>query len=250
MSSLAWLDFSESDRQKALDVIDLFREKGTVDELGIGTVRDSFADLLFPGTSTIMTRARYYLFVPWIYQRHEQKKTPSNEITHAARKDEIALVEALAKSEDIKGVIGIEARTSNAQEMKGEGVIAKQWQKFFQDGVQQKIANRADANLYAVYSDYASDRNGEFSFVIGVRVNTGATVPAGMVLKKIPAGDYALITSEKGPVGKVVVAAWQQVWSLEDKAQLARAYKADFEVYDRRAADPENSQVELYVGLK
>ncbi len=112
MSSFAWLDFSESDRQKALDVIDLFREKGTVDELGIGTVRDAFADLLFPGTSTIMTRARYYLFVPWIYQRHERKKTPSNEITQAARKDEIALVEALAKLEDIRGVIGIEARAA------------------------------------------------------------------------------------------------------------------------------------------
>jgi hypothetical protein len=68
MSSFAWLDFSESDRQKALDIIDLFREKGTVDELGIGTVRDAFADLLFPGTSTIMTRARYYLFVPWMYR--------------------------------------------------------------------------------------------------------------------------------------------------------------------------------------
>jgi hypothetical protein len=112
MSSFAWLDFSESDRQKALDVIDLFREKGTVDELGIGAVRDAFADLLFPGTSTIMTRARYYLFVPWMYQRHERKKTPSNEITQAARKDEIALIEALAKSKDIRGVIGIEARAS------------------------------------------------------------------------------------------------------------------------------------------
>ena len=149
-------------------------------------------------------------------------------------------------------IIGIEARTSNALEMKGEGVIAKQWQRFFQEGVQQKIANRADANIYAVYTDYASDRNGEFSFVIGVSVNPGATVPLGMVLKKIPAGDYALITSEKGPVGKVVVAAWQQEWALEDKAQLsgARAYKADFEVYDSRATDPQNSQVDLYVGLK
>ena len=112
MSSFAWLDFSESDRQKALDVIDLFREKGTVDELGIGTVRDAFADLFFPGTSTIMTRARYYLFVPWIYRRHESKKTPSNEIANSARKDEIALVEALAKTDDIRGVIGIEARSS------------------------------------------------------------------------------------------------------------------------------------------
>jgi predicted transcriptional regulator YdeE len=147
-------------------------------------------------------------------------------------------------------IIGIEAWTSNAQEMKGEGVIGKQWQKFFQDGIQQKIANRADSNLYAVYSDYASDRKGEFSFLIGVRVNTGATVPPGMVLKKVPAGDYALITSEKGPVGKVVPAAWQQVWALEDKDQLARAYKADFEVYDSRATDPQNSQVDLYVGLK
>lgn len=149
-------------------------------------------------------------------------------------------------------IIGIEARTSNAQEMKGEGVIPKQWQKFFQDAVQQKITDKADANFYAVYTDYASDRNGKYSFVIGVRVNPSATVPPGMVLKKIPAGDFALITSQKGPVGKVVVAAWQQVWSLEDKAQLggARAYKADFEVYDSRAADPLNSQVELYVGLK
>jgi predicted transcriptional regulator YdeE len=149
-------------------------------------------------------------------------------------------------------IAGIEARTSNALEIKGEGVIGKQWQKFYQDGVQQKVTNRADANLYAVYTDYASDRNGEFSFVIGVKVNAGATVPPGMVLKKIPAGDYALITSEKGPVGKVVAAAWQQVWALEDKAQLggARAYNADFEVYDSRATDPQNSQVDLYVGLK
>ncbi len=92
MSSFAWLDFSESDRQKALDVIDLFREEGTVDELAIGTVRDALAGLLFPGTNTIMTRARCYLFVPWIYQRHERKKTPSNQITQAAHKDAIALI--------------------------------------------------------------------------------------------------------------------------------------------------------------
>ncbi len=112
MSSFAWLDFSESDRQKTLDVIDLFREKGTVDELGIGTIRDAIADLLFPGTSTIMTRARYYLFVPWIYLRHEKKKTASSEIAQAARKDEIALIDALIDGGDRRGVIGIDARAS------------------------------------------------------------------------------------------------------------------------------------------
>lgn len=55
MAFFTWLDFSEQDRQRALDVLHLFREKGTVDELGVGTVRDAIADVLFPGTSTIMS---------------------------------------------------------------------------------------------------------------------------------------------------------------------------------------------------
>jgi len=61
------LDYSEHERRKMLDVVDLFKERDTRDELGIGAVRDSFADQLFPGTSTIMTRARYFLLVPWTY---------------------------------------------------------------------------------------------------------------------------------------------------------------------------------------
>jgi len=149
-------------------------------------------------------------------------------------------------------VVGIEVRTTNAKEMTGEGVIPKQWQKFFQDGIQQKMPDKVDGAIYAVYTDYASDRNGEYSFVIGVKVNPSATVPAGMVLKKIPSGEYAVITSDQGPVGKVVPAAWQQIWSLEDNHQLGgtRAYRADFEVYDKRAADPQSSQVDVYVGVK
>jgi hypothetical protein len=57
MSAFVWLDYSERERRKMLDVVDLFREHGTRDELGIGSVWDAFADLLYPGTSTIMTRA-------------------------------------------------------------------------------------------------------------------------------------------------------------------------------------------------
>ena len=56
-SVFAWLDQSEEQRRKVLDVVDLFREQGTVDELGFGTIRDALADILFPGTSNLMTRA-------------------------------------------------------------------------------------------------------------------------------------------------------------------------------------------------
>ena len=46
---LGWIDFSKEDRQKALDVINLLSEQGAVDELGIGIVRDAFANYFFPG---------------------------------------------------------------------------------------------------------------------------------------------------------------------------------------------------------
>ena len=72
MSSFTWLDYSERERRKMLEVVDLFKERDTRDELGLGAVRDSFADQFFPGTSTIMTRARYFLLVAWTYQRLEQ----------------------------------------------------------------------------------------------------------------------------------------------------------------------------------
>ena len=63
-STFTWLDYSEQDRRKMLDVVSLFGESDTRDELGIGVVRDAFANLFFPGTSTLQTRARYFLFVP------------------------------------------------------------------------------------------------------------------------------------------------------------------------------------------
>ncbi|MFN8414557.1 MAG: DUF6361 family protein [Anaerolineales bacterium] len=66
-SSFTWLDYSEHERHKMLDVIKMFSERETRDELGVGSVRDALADLLFPGTSTIQTRARYFFFVPWMY---------------------------------------------------------------------------------------------------------------------------------------------------------------------------------------
>src|SRR5215470_12410904 len=100
-----WLDHSDQERRKMLDVIDLFGEQETRDELGIGTVRDAFADLLFPGTSTIQTRARYFLFVPWIYRDLERRKTPSNEIALLARCAEVRLIDALDACEDNDGTI-------------------------------------------------------------------------------------------------------------------------------------------------
>ena len=109
-STFTWLDYSELQRRKMLDVIQLFQEKDTRDELGIGSIRDAYADLLFPGTSTIQTRACYFLFVPWIYQRLAARGTPGSKIAVCGRRDEVALIASLAARGERGGVIGIDKR--------------------------------------------------------------------------------------------------------------------------------------------
>ena len=64
---LGWVDFSKEDREKVLDVMSLLQEQGAVDELGIGLVRDGFANYFFPGTSTVQTRAKYFLIIPYVF---------------------------------------------------------------------------------------------------------------------------------------------------------------------------------------
>jgi predicted transcriptional regulator YdeE len=149
-------------------------------------------------------------------------------------------------------VVGISARTNNAQEAAGNGVIPKQWEKFYKEDILGKIPDKTDHVVYAVYTDYASDKNGDYTFVIGAKVNDASKVPPGMVARKVPKGKYAVVTTARGPVWQVVPKAWQEVWSLEDKSKLggARAYKADFEVYDDRSQNPQDSQVDLLIGLK
>lgn len=111
-SAFAWLDHSESDRQNALEIVDLFKEQDTRDELGIGTVRDALADTLFPGISTIQTRAKYLLFVPWIYKALENKKTKSADIEGLARYHEIELINPLLAADNAIGVIGRDAKAN------------------------------------------------------------------------------------------------------------------------------------------
>ena len=111
-ATLTWLDLTASDRDKMRRVLDLFKEQGTLDEMGLGSLRDALSDALFPGTSYIQTRLRYVLFIPWIYRRLEARKVRSSDVERAARAAEVDLIGRLEQNEDAKGVIGVVARGS------------------------------------------------------------------------------------------------------------------------------------------
>jgi predicted transcriptional regulator YdeE len=145
-------------------------------------------------------------------------------------------------------VIGIAGRTTNADEMSGNGIIPRHWKRFVSENVPASIGNRVGSDVIAVYTDYESDANGAYTFLIGVRVEDLEHVPAGLAGRLIPAGSYVVVTSEEGPLHNVVPQAWGFVWS-EAFSEYKRSYVSDFEIYDQRAQDPSNGQVDIYVGV-
>lgn len=108
-SVLAWVDYSSAHRDQMDRLLDAFRDKGTVDELGIGTLRDAFSDHLFPGTSTLHTRARYLLFVAWAMTSTTAHRWPSERAERELRRLEVRLIDALRAGDLDGGVIGRDA---------------------------------------------------------------------------------------------------------------------------------------------
>ena len=99
ISSLGWIVLDDRHKRDVMETIALFREPGTVDELGIGTVRDAFSDLLFPGTSVLQTRAKYLLFVPWIFDSVRAEGLVGDAALRTARHREVELITALLAHE-------------------------------------------------------------------------------------------------------------------------------------------------------
>lgn len=71
MATIGWIDFSPKDRSRVGSVLDLLKPEGMVDELGLGTIRDSISNQLFPGISTIQTRAKYFFIIPYILRDYQ-----------------------------------------------------------------------------------------------------------------------------------------------------------------------------------
>lgn len=113
MASIGWIDFSRKDRNRVGSILDLLRTEGQVDELGIGTIRDGLANSLFPGISTIQTRAKYFFIIPYILQdflmlpvAERKKKLPTDYLENEEYEVMWYLAEKYNHQEG-HGVIGI-----------------------------------------------------------------------------------------------------------------------------------------------
>lgn len=105
-SLIAWLDASSEDQRRMREIVNLFSERESRDELGVGQVRDALSDLLWPGTSTLFTRARYFLLIPWCYRAAGEARNDIDKAAAGADQNERRLIRALIDAGEKDGVIG------------------------------------------------------------------------------------------------------------------------------------------------
>lgn len=105
-AALAWLDYSDSDQRRAREIIAMFSQRESRDELGLGRIRDALSDTLFPGTSVLLTRARYFLFVPWLFREGERRGYRGQRLSSWVEQQERQLIGALRAGGDLDGLIG------------------------------------------------------------------------------------------------------------------------------------------------
>jgi hypothetical protein len=116
-----------------------FDQQGMVDPVGFGVVRDAFSEMVLPGISAVQTRARYFLFVPWIYRSLDAEGVSTTDGVRVARERETTLIESVLRgSGDPEGIIG---RFSHAGTKQLPSVIywggLGRWQIRLLDGTRQ-----------------------------------------------------------------------------------------------------------------
>lgn len=148
-------------------------------------------------------------------------------------------------------VAGVTIRTNNKNEMNpATGKIGPLVQQYWHNQIANKIQYRANPGLtYIAYTDYESDEQGEYTFLVGEAVSEN-TPQSDFRILTIPEGTFQKFTTDAGKMPDVIIQTWQHIWKMS-AAQLGgkRKYLADFEVYDRRAMDPNNAVVDIYIGI-
>ncbi len=154
------------------------------------------------------------------------------------------------EDQDSFTVVGVTVRTNNDAEASGQGKIPELWQNAMTSGQLDQIPNRVGDGMVVVYSDYATDGSGDFTYTLGVRVSSADKIPDGMVKRVIPTGKYAVVQSDQGPPQEVIPALWQHIAQMTPQ-QLGgtRSYQTDFEIYPP-ITDPGTMQMTAHIGVK
>lgn len=86
-TGVAWLSSSSAEIARAREVLKAMKPSGVLDELGFLVLFSAFGNRFYPATNTVMTRARYLVFVPAVYKylEEEVRKVSGKDVDRIAR---------------------------------------------------------------------------------------------------------------------------------------------------------------------
>lgn len=140
-------------------------------------------------------------------------------------------------------IIGISVETTNANGKAMED-LGQLWGRFFAEDIQNRIPNKANPEIYSIYTDYESDFTGKYTTIIGVKVHSLDAIPEGLVGREFGSGNFIPYIA-KGEMPHAVGAVWKEIWDQDQ--ELSRKYTYDFEVYGERSQQGKNSEVMIYI---
>lgn len=149
-------------------------------------------------------------------------------------------------------LVGLAVRTNNTDEMNSATAkISQTIKTFFSQQMMDRIAHRLpNSRLFSVYSQYANQHHGDYTYFFGIEVTDFAGQPDDLATLTVPMQTCAKLTVGPGPMPAIVTDAWGAIWGMTEEALGGRrAYRADYEIYDERSANPANAIVDIYVGL-
>lgn len=71
---LGYIHSNREEQTRVMQVLKTTSESVALDELGIGRIRDAFADRMFPGISTLQKHMKYFSLMPQLYRKATEKR--------------------------------------------------------------------------------------------------------------------------------------------------------------------------------
>jgi predicted transcriptional regulator YdeE len=152
-----------------------------------------------------------------------------------------------------KKLVGITVRTSYQNEINpATAKISPCVRRYFQEELASKTPNVKNPQaILCAYTDYESDYTEGYTYFIGQEVTAIDALPEGLEALIIPSQTYVKFTTDPEPMPQVIINAWQKIWQMSPKDLGGmRSWKADFEVHDERAHNPQRTILDLYVGIE
>ena len=142
-------------------------------------------------------------------------------------------------------IIGKALRTSN-DNGRAFTEIPIHWEQFMKNNTKEKIPNRMDDDIYAVYTHFENagkNNRGLYTLIIGCRVTNHNKPPNGFDSVIIPAGKYRVFTVEPGRFDKVGD-AWKNIWAIPENEKKNWSFNCEFERYQS------SGEIDIFIGLK